>query len=47
MGDWEDPRANFLSTLVLNSLKYKPDKWKKMANTEELKFALLRPRFAP
>ena len=37
MGDWEDPRADYLSTLVLNSLKFKPDKWKKMANTEELK----------
>jgi hypothetical protein len=38
MADWEDPRAVFMSGWVLNSLKAKSDKWKKMVNIEECKY---------
>eukprot|EP00050_Salpingoeca_kvevrii_P003770 m.233351 g.233351 ORF g.233351 m.233351 type:complete len:4592 (-) comp10879_c0_seq1:411-14186(-) len=37
MGDWEDPRADFLATWTLNTSKLKMDKWKKMTNVEELR----------
>ncbi len=38
MGEWEDPRALYMCNWVLNSLKFKADKWKKMVNVEECKY---------
>lgn len=35
--EWEDDRATYISTWVLNTTKQKDDKWKKMVSAEDLK----------
>ncbi len=42
MGEWEDPRALYMCNWVLNSLKFKADKWKKMVNVEECKYVVFQ-----
>ena len=40
MAEWDDARAQWMSTWLLNSTKQKDDKWKKMVAQEENKLEI-------